>query len=318
MDRLNIALIGYGHLGKWHTEKIQLNPRVNLHSIVELNKENQKIAQEKYPKAIVTESLNKIINDIDAAIVVTPTTFHYEVVVELLKAKKHVFCEKPLASNLSETEEIKNLLEQNPELVLQVGHSERAHEVWEKTEDFPLFFKEKRGIAHFKRVAPYKGRATDVDVIQDLMIHDIDLAFHLFGQNVVSVRAAGEKIRTQNMDYVWAEVIYDGGLRATFIASRNDVVEQRTFEIINKNGTFLANLFKNEYSYAKANSVDEDSHVVKNSYNKRDHLNFAQELFYDSIENKSPIFVDVKDALKVAKVMDAIQQSIATNKEIQV
>lgn len=316
MKKVSVALIGYGHLGKWHAEKAKLSNHANLVAIVDPGEKSQELAKEKFPDVKICSSIDDVIQDIDAALVVTPTSFHHKIVLKLLENNVHVFCEKPLTESLEQSLEIKNVLESKKQLLLQVGHSERVHEVWEKSLENTQFFNEDKAIAHFKRVAPYKGRATDVDVIQDLMIHDIDLAFYLFKQEAKVVRAFGEKIRTDKFDYVWAEVIFKGGFRATFIASRNDVLEQRTLEVINKHGTYMVDLFKNEYKMAKANEENSESYVVSHNYDKRDHLAYEQERFYGSILRGEDNFVGVNDAVKVARVMDAIKESILTHQEI--
>ena len=130
MSKVNVAVIGYGHLGKWHTQKAAGLENSNLVAIVEpFNKE---AAQADYPDVKIVDRINDVIDEIDAAIIVTPTSTHFELTKTLLENNKHVFCEKPLCSTHEQTKELEKYL---GDRVLQVGHSERCHQAWEKLKD---------------------------------------------------------------------------------------------------------------------------------------------------------------------------------------
>ena len=141
MEKIKVALIGHGHLGKFHAQKISTLENAQFYSIVEVDQEKQKVAKELYPDVLVVSNLDEIIDEIDAAVVVTHTSAHFEVVKELLTKKKHVFCEKPITATLKEANELVPLVE-NSDLVLQVGHSERFHKCWEYKKEYPNFSKE--------------------------------------------------------------------------------------------------------------------------------------------------------------------------------
>src|SRR3989338_3698121 len=127
---MKVAVLGYGFLGRWHCEKANTLLNENFYALVEKFPEAQKTAREKFPHLKIVSDLKEIIDQIDAAIVVTPTSTHFEIVSELLKKKKHVFCEKPLGISKDEIEQIKKLAD--PQLVLQVGHIERFQHVWQE------------------------------------------------------------------------------------------------------------------------------------------------------------------------------------------
>ena len=188
MSKIKVAIVGYGHLGKWHAEKAKSFPELSeLKYIVEKFPAGIEAAKMAHPDVLVVDDISKAIHDIDAAFVVTPTSFHYEIVEYLLKNNKHVFCEKPLTETTAQALKLKELLV-GKDLVLQVGHSERFHQAWERKENYKQFFNSPAHIT-LKRVAPFKGRATDVDVVQDLMIHDLDLLVYLFGETPTSVES---------------------------------------------------------------------------------------------------------------------------------
>ena len=183
MNKIKVAVIGYGHLGKWHAQKAESFPELSvLKYIVEKFPAGQAAAAAAHPNAIIVDDISKCIHDIDAGFVVTPTSFHYDIVEYLLKNKKHVFCEKPVTETTAQALKLKELLLKNP-AVLQVGHSERFHQAWEQKSKYSQFFEAPSHIT-LKRVAPFKGRATDVDVVQDLMIHDLDLLVYLMRNEI--------------------------------------------------------------------------------------------------------------------------------------
>jgi predicted dehydrogenase len=261
MKKLKIAVIGYGHLGKWHCQKAESFPHISeLKYIVEKFESNIELAKKNHPNATVVRDLNECIDDIDAAFVVTPTSFHFEIVKQLLLKNKHVFCEKPLTEKKSEAKELKQILG-TKNLVLQVGHSERFHNAWQMKENYLDYFKAPAHIT-LKRVAPFKGRATDVDVVSDLMIHDLDLLVFLFKEIPVSVDAVGYKMRTNKYDYMSANFKFSSGHRATITVGRNQTKEVRELEISNTTGTLLVDLMKNEIIEARG-SFDGPEFLMK-------------------------------------------------------
>lgn len=314
MKKIRVAVVGYGHLGKWHCQKAESFPeKAELKYIVEKNPTAQEIAQKKHPQAKVVDDLSKCIDDIDAGIVVTPTSFHYELVNYLLKNKKHVFCEKPITTTTQEALELQKQLLLSP-VVLQVGHSERFHEAWERKKEYQHFFTPPSHIT-LKRVAPFKGRAMDVDVVQDLMIHDLDLLVFLFGEKPVSVEAMGFKMRTDHYDYVTANFKFNSGNRATITVGRNQTKEVRELEISNKSGTLLVDLMRNEIQEALGNKEGPEF-VRLDNYEKRDHLYLEHENFYDSIYHKKEPIISIQDGLVAVRLISQVLESVKTGKEV--
>ena len=314
MRRINVALIGYGHLGKWHAQKASALETSNLVAIVELNKDNQEAAKVAFPDVKVVNSLDEVIDDIDAALVVTPTSFHAKIVCELLGKNKHVFCEKPLCSSTAELPLIKENLKSN--LKLQVGHSERMHKAWDLiTKDLDIIKSNK--IIKIDRFAAFKGRATDVDVVQDLMIHDIDLMLFLFKSTPTKVEAIGFKSRTDKWDNVTAIWQFENGDRAIITSGRNNTREVRSLEISSDNGTIYVDMHHNEIEKTILEPIDKE-YVEKLSYDKRDHLYVEQEAFYNSILNNQATIVDYNDGEKTVKLIEKVLESLELAKEIKI
>jgi len=309
MSKVKVAIVGYGHLGRFHAQKACALSDAECVGIVEPFAENQKKAREAHPHLKVVSDVKEILNEIDAAVVVTPTSLHYDVVAFLIKNNKHVFCEKPLTATYEQALEIKKLADANPSVVVQVGHSERYHEAWDRKNEFKNFF-ENAGTARLNRLAPFKGRATDVDVVQDLMIHDIDLMLYLFKEMPTKVEASGYKIRTPKYDYACAEFSYRSGRRVIITVGRNHVEEVRHLEVTNEAGCLMVDLFRNEIIVADGKAQGPDDFVKKTTYNKRDHLNLEQQDFYRAILNKTKPPVTVDDGLRAIKLLDLVMLSL--------
>ena len=109
-NKIKVAVIGYGNLGKWHCDKAATLDAAHFHAIVEPDPTAKERAKTKYPDVKVVSNIDEIIDEIDAAAVVTPTSFHYEIVKYLLSKGKHVLCEKPLTSNANQAEDLKKLM----------------------------------------------------------------------------------------------------------------------------------------------------------------------------------------------------------------
>jgi len=313
--KVRTATIGFGFLGKWHAQKAAtLNTLCDLKGIVEKFPAAQDAARDSHPGVAIVPDWREL--EIDAAVVVTPTSLHHAVTKELLLAGKHVFCEKPLCSTVAEAREVEKLsAEKN--LVLQVGHSERCHEAWEKLR--PTFQTLTGNITlRIDRFAPFKGRATDVDVVQDLMIHDIDLMLWLFGRTPISVRAWGHKIRTQHWDHVTAQFTLEGGMEATLTMGRNSVHEVRALEVFHASGSTRVDLFANKIQTAPRGEVSPGVYTAEETYAKRDHLLIEQEAFYRTILERKPAMVTATEGRVAVELVEAVLKSLQTNQAVTI
>lgn len=310
MQQVRVALIGYGYLGKWHAQKIEALSESQLVAIVECDPEKQLLAKQNHPNAQIVDDLNKVMGAIDAGVIASPTSTHFTYIEALLKAKKHIFCEKPLCAVISEADRLEKILSQTgySSLVLQCGHSERFHAVWEygslreicKSADF---------VIETNRSFPFAGRALDVDVVQDLMIHDLDLLNYLLRQTPISVRAKGFKLRSGYYDTVWAELHYENGGKALLKVNRDAVKADRVWSITTPKKSCFIDLTSCESNWTQHGEVK--SEITKESYAKRDHLLVQHQLFYQSILNQQPPVVSFLEGLKACRlafrVVEAIQ-----------
>lgn len=317
MSKVRVAVLGYGHLGKWHCQKVAaLSEMAEFVAIVEKFPNAQEAARMAYPHVKVVSDVREIINEIDAAFIVTPTSVHFELVKFLIQSKKHIFCEKPICSNDQEAMELKKLTNLF-DRVLQVGHSERFHEAWERL--LPKFKDLKAPYTiRLNRSAPFKGRATDVDVVQDLAIHDLDLLMYLFKERPLKIKAHGLKIRTSNWDHANIHVSMEKECEAYIEVSRNHVKEVRDLEIISKDGMIFVDLFTNKILEAPSGQNTDGTFVKEESYQKRDHLLLEHQHFYQSILKSQKIIVPFKDGIDVVHLIDCTLKSMKENRSIDV
>lgn len=308
-----VILIGFGHLGKWHAQKASELEVSQLVAVVDPDPTTKEKLNQMGIKCPLFSNLTEVNLDFDCALVVTPTSFHFQICKELIQAGKHVFCEKPMTSSHEEALKIKNLVKEN-NVTFQVGHSERFHSIWERVRErgeflagSPLF--------QLNRQAPFKGRATDVDVVQDLMIHDIDLVLFLFDEVPTSVKAWGKKMRTHTWDFVQAQFSFASGAMATIQSGRNHHEEVRELNILNDCGILHVDLYKKEIKVAL--SQDKDGKVSCESYAPRDHLLEEQKAFYQAISGRSKAVVDEEDGRKAVYFVDKVLQSLESKVEVK-
>lgn len=317
MTKVRVAVLGYGHLGKWHCQKVEANADVaHFVAIVEKFPAGQESAKANHPNVKIVSDIKDVINDIDAAFVVTPTSTHFELVKFLLENNKHVFCEKPVCSNDEEASNLREIAA-SKNVVIQVGHSERFHEAWEKLRE-----KFQRLTSPFtvriNRYAPFKGRATDVDVVQDLAIHDLDLLLYLFKPRPLFISAQGLKIRTNKWDHGNIHVEMENGSQAFVVVGRNATKEVRELEVVSKDGTVTVDLFTNKISEATGSTFPDGTFVKDEPYNKRDHLLLEHKHFYDSVLHKKPAVINQKDGFNAVHLVDCCLASMESGKKVQV
>jgi predicted dehydrogenase len=211
---LKLGVVGVGHLGRHHARLYASMPGVDLVGVADSDADKaQAIAAEYGCEAY--KDASELIGKIEAASVAVHTAAHREVAERLLEAEIDVLVEKPLAVNPEEAESINGVAERNSRLVM-VGHSERfnpAVMTLKRAVDAPRFFE-------IHRLAAFTARSTDVDVVLDLMIHDLDLLLHLDGSEAVSVDAAGVAALTDKIDIANARITLASGCVANLTASR--------------------------------------------------------------------------------------------------
>ncbi len=230
---LRIGVAGAGHFGRYHALKVAASDRTRLMGVFDPDLERAKtVGWEAGAKEIGFEDM---LSMVDAVIIAAPAQLHYELAIRSLQAGKHVLVEKPIAATLQQADDMAALAKQRG-LVLQVGHQERfsgAYRAMAGRIDAPLYIEA-------VRIAPFKPRGTDVSVILDLMIHDLDLVLALMDSDLDSVDAVGAPVASVHEDIANARLRFRNGAVATITASRISPRTERRMRIFARNSYLAA------------------------------------------------------------------------------
>jgi len=212
--QIMVGIIGVGHLGQYHAKHFSQLPAANLVGIFDSDRSRAREIANKY-NTNVFESLEQLLESVAAVSIVTPTITHAGIAEQCLQAGKHVFIEKPITKTVAEADRLIQLSQQTNSL-LQVGHIERLNPALLPLKNFNLQPK----FIEVQRLAPFTTRGTDVPVVLDLMIHDIDIILSLVDSPVKNIRASGVSIMTKSVDIANARIRFQNGTVANFTASR--------------------------------------------------------------------------------------------------
>src|SRR6185503_2418548 len=225
MDKIRAAVVGVGYLGRFHAQKYAQLSGCELVAVVDGREEvRNAVAAEVRSRALA--DYRELLGKVDAVSVVTPTPAHFEIADAFLAAGAHVLVEKPITET---PEQARRLIERaaSQRRILQVGHLERFNAAVLAAEphiNMPRFME-------CSRLAPYKERGTDVNVVLDLMIHDIDLIQSLAGSEIVNIDAAGTPVFSGEIDIANARIRFANGCVANTTASRVSMKTERKLRI---------------------------------------------------------------------------------------
>ena len=222
-----IGVVGAGHLGKHHIKHLSNHSGVELVGVFDINTESLKnICSEFSVKAL--QSIEEIIFSCEAVHIVTPTNTHFDIAKKFLDHKKDVFIEKPITNTVEEASSLISLAEENG-CIIQVGHIERFNPTINRLKelvDNPHYIE-------IERLAPFQARGTEVPVVLDLMVHDIDLILEMVDSPLESVQASGAKMMSNTVDLAHAHIKFKNGVVANLKSSRisqNYVRKIRTYQ----------------------------------------------------------------------------------------
>ena len=225
--KVKIGVIGAGHLGKHHIKHLSKHSLVELVGFFDIDKENAaSVSQTFNIKNFDNE--DDLIDLVEAISIITPTETHYDIAVKCLKKKKDVFIEKPITNTSEQAKTIIKMAASSKNIV-QVGHIERFNPTINQ-------LKSVTGAPHcieIERLAPFQARGTEVPVVLDLMIHDIDLVLSMVNEKIQSIEASGSKMMSKTVDIAHAQIKFINGVVANLKSSRiaqNYVRKIRTYE----------------------------------------------------------------------------------------
>ncbi|HXK56348.1 MAG: Gfo/Idh/MocA family oxidoreductase [Gammaproteobacteria bacterium] len=299
--RVRVGVVGVGYLGRFHALIYARMPEVELVGVVDTNSETAaRVASEAGCPAF--GSSEALLGRVDAVSVVVPTSAHLVEARPLLKAGVHMLLEKPIASTLEEGEEIVRLAD-DAKVILQIGHLERFNAgvmALAARISRPRFIE-----AH--RMSGFSTRATDVDVVSDLMIHDIDIILSLVKSDITAISAVGTPVLTSHVDIANARLEFANGTVANVIASRVSEKTMRRFRVFEKNRYESLDFIDQriDTAYPKANPGEKWPEVVMDRVNVMPVKPLDAEIaaFIDSVRGGNPPLVDGRvgqEALTVA------------------
>ena len=252
---LKIGVLGAGHLGKIHIKQIQSLPQVyQLVGFYDQNPEAAaKVEAEFGAKSYA--SMDELIHAVDVVDVVTPTLYHFECASKALRASKHVFIEKPLANTMQEAKDLIQLAKE-ASMKVQVGHVERFNPAFKAALPYlnqPLFIE-----TH--RLAQFNPRGTDVSVVLDLMIHDIDIVLSVVKSTVKKISTSGVAVVSDTPDIANARIEFDNGCVANLTSSRISMKKMRKMRLFQKDAYIGIDFLEKKTEVIKLNTP-EDKHV---------------------------------------------------------
>jgi predicted dehydrogenase len=247
----NTAVIGVGHLGQHHARVYTELPNTNLYCVVDTDeKKASELAKKHNVKYFSDYKDKEILKNIDAVNVVVPTVNHYEVAKYFLLNNKSVLLEKPITTTIKEAKELVDISKKQ-KTIFQVGHIERFNSAIVSLSKFvknPIFIE-------CNRLGPFKHRGTDVSIVLDLMIHDIDIIFSLVNSPLKKIEAIGAKIFCPTEDIANARLYFENGCITNLTASRATIDAVRKIRIFQSDAYFSLDYVKQSINIYKKKDI---------------------------------------------------------------
>ncbi len=322
---IKVGIVGVGQFGQNHARILKNSDFCEFMGLYDINKKRaQEISERLGAKAYT--SYDELVRDVDAMVIVVTTISHYELAKKALENDVHVFIEKPITEKLSQAEELIELAKER-KLLIQVGHIERFNPVITAIAGeikSPLFIE-----CH--RIGTFSARGSDVPVVLELMIHDIDLVLAFIGSKLTEIRASGASVATKSIDIANARLEFENGAVANVVSSRISMKKERKFRFFQKDAYFSIDFNEKKVKIIKKSkklykilpkimfkqtTFDEskkdlvDITEIDASNQEKDALTLELESFVNSIENNTQPIVDGIAGLRALKVALEIVEKI--------
>ncbi len=309
MSKIKTAVIGVGYLGKFHADKYANLPNSELVAVVDADESTAKAIGEKLGVDYHTD-YSPLLGKVEAVSIAAPTTLHHKIARDFLQNGAHVLIEKPVTVTLEEADELIALAKEHNKLI-QVGFLERFNAAILDLDIHniqPMFIE-----SH--RLAPFNPRATDVNVILDLMIHDIDIILNIVRSDVKSISASGTPVLTPSTDIANVRIEFENGCVANVTASRASMKTERKMRLFQPDTCITIdfhNRAMNVYTKGEKEMFPGIPEIESKEsvYENNDALNAEIIAFLDSIENNKPTLVSGEDgrralatAIEISKLL---------------
>lgn len=314
--KIRVAVIGAGSFGRNHLRILRELSSAELVAVADANPQNAHAAAAEFGcqaiagEAELTDAIPALAGRIDAAVVATPTTTHADLGCQLLDAGIDVLVEKPIAATVAEARRMNDLAKKRGR-ILQVGHLERfnpAVEALESVRSHPLFFE-------VHRLSVFTPRSLDVDVVLDLMIHDLEIVLALTGAMPEEIRAAGIHILSEKVDIANVRLLFPGGCVANLTASRASTERVRKLRLFQPHQYLSLDYSKQELVSVRVDSDRkirfEPVAVAKDEPLKREVADFV-----DCVATRKPARVSGEEATRALEVALAILDKIEEHAQV--
>jgi len=309
MKKIRAAVVGVGYLGRFHAEKYALLPEAELVAVVDTDRRRCEESARKLGTTAVSD-YREILGQVDAVSIAVPTQHHHEVARAFLERGIHVLLEKPITTTLAEADELIRIAAER-KLVFQVGHLERFNPVVLALD----------GVLHDPRfvesirIAPFKPRGTDVNVVLDLMIHDIDIIRSIVGSGVRQIHSIGAPVFTGEEDIANARIQFENGCVANITASRISLKSERKMRIFQADA-YISVDFQNRKLVVVRKGEGEmmpgipNVHVEEKSFEPGDALRDEIRAFLHSVATGTPPKVSGEDGRKALEIALQINKKL--------
>jgi predicted dehydrogenase len=317
MKKIRAAVIGVGYLGRFHAQKYAQAADCELVAVVDSRAQaREQVAGEVKARAL--SDYRELLGEVDAVSIVTPTPTHFAVARDFLEAGAHVLVEKPITETPAEARELITLAARVGR-VLQVGHLERFNAAILAAEPYlkaPRF-------VECHRLAPYRERGTDVNVVLDLMIHDIDIVQTIVGVPIASIDAVGTPVFSEEIDIANARIRFTNGCVANATASRVSVKTERKLRIFSDDAYLSLDLQQKIVTLIRKRTVADGEGplpvtIEEQSLEQGDALKAEIEAFLGCIRSGRPPIVTGEAGLMAletaTRISEQVQQSLAARK----
>ncbi|MDT0650748.1 Gfo/Idh/MocA family protein [Autumnicola edwardsiae] len=314
---LKVGVLGAGHLGKIHLKLLNQSEKFQLIGFFDANEENAAKIEEEFGYKKFS-NLDDLIQEAEVVDVVTPTLSHFEVAKKVISAGKHLFIEKPITNTFEEAQELINLAEKH-HVKGQVGHVERFNPAFQAVVsriENPMFIE-----AH--RLAEFNPRGTDVPVVLDLMIHDIDAILSVVKSEVKSISASGVSVISDTPDIANARIEFENGCVANLTASRISLKNMRKSRFFQRDAYISVDFLEKKCEVVKMKDVPENpddyAMILQNAEGVKKQIYFdnpsvapnnaiLQELetFADAIVNDKEPVVTLEQGARALKVANQV------------
>ena len=317
---LKVGVLGAGHLGKIHLKLLDQSSKYDLIGFYDPDIANGQRVEKEFDYKYF-EQLDDLIDSVDVVDIVTPTLSHYNCAIKAISKGKHIFIEKPITNTLEEAEHIRLLVSEN-NLRGQVGHVERFNPAFKAIHSEiknPMFIE-----CH--RLAEFNPRGTDVPVVLDLMIHDIDIILSVVQSPVLSIQANGVSVISETPDIANARIEFENGCIANLTASRISLKNMRKSRFFQKDAYISVDFLEKKTEVVKMKNAPKNpgdfDMILQNAEGQKKQIYFENpnivqnnaildelETFAEAIKNNTKPIVTLRDGANALKVAHQIINS---------